>query len=434
MTKVILLFGVSNHNRFLDKCNRDALLFRIESCGNLDPTAGISETVGRIYLLFHRATNRLERIVLMAQHPECTTPAGQRSTTYRRIVIQDLLLNLALALSFTPILSDTSFWAAFVEEARCKNILDTRTASIVAAAIDTIQQDICNFTITEATDPDCPQVLREFASSKCYGMRWIDTVLGQYAGGHTVEAVAARGFPNLKAARRNYVLLNRPKGFPSLRKAHEAAMIVNRAKGFPGMQAAQKVSLAMRRAAGFPDLEIARKIGLEVNRANGFPNLKAALEVNRASGFQNTKGALKKAWEASRLSGYKGSKEVLKRAREVLRERGNPGLQTAARNKIQKRLKRAVEELDLVRPADGQPGSRVARKCALCLSDVRDDETPLYTREGLYVVLSKQIKHETCGCSLNLSRHRMLVPKCDGVKTINWDKVRRVRKKDTRAH
>lgn len=340
-----------------------------------------------------------------------------------------------LALSFTPILPNASFWVASVEEARCKNISDTYTGSIVAAAMDKIQRDICNFTITEATDPDCPQVLREFASSECSGMRWIDTVLGQCAGGHTVEAVAARGFANLKAARRNYVLLNRPKGFPSLRAATEVAMKVNRARGFPGLQVAQKVSLAMRRAAGFPGLETARKIALEVNRANGFPNLKAALEVNRANGFQNTKEPLKKAWEASRLSGYKGCKEGLKRAREVCRERGHPGLQTAARNKIQKRLKRAVEEFDLVRPADGQPGSRVARKCALCLSDVRDDESPLYTREGLYVVLSKQIRHEICGCSLNPSRSRVLVPKCDDVKTIQWDTIRhQVRKKGTRAH
>jgi len=203
------------------------------------------------------------------------------------------------------------------------------------------------------------------------------------------------------------------------------------------MRAAARAALGANRAAGFPGLKIASKVALEVNRANGFPNLKKALEVNRANGFQNTKGSLKKAWEASRLSGYKSSKEVLKKAREVSRERGCPGLPTAARNRIQERLERAVREFDLVRPADGQPGSRVARKCALRLSEVRDDKSPLYTREGTYVVLSKRIQHEPYGCALNPSRERQLVPKCDGVKTVSWRRIRsvdRVRKNVTRPH
>jgi hypothetical protein len=85
MTKVILLFGVSNHNRFLDNSNRDASLFRIESCGNLDPTAKISQTLVRVPL-----------------SPPQWTRSSKISVT-------------------SPL------------------------------------------TITEATDPDCPQVLREFA-------------------------------------------------------------------------------------------------------------------------------------------------------------------------------------------------------------------------------------------------------------------------------
>lgn len=118
--------------------------------------------------------------------------------------------------------------------------------------MDTIQQDIRNFTITEVTNPDCPQVFQEFIGSEYRRKRWIDTVLVQNASGHTVEAVAARDFSNLKAARENYVLPHRPQGFPSIRVAAEVAMKVNRARGFPGLQAAQRAALAANRAAGFP--------------------------------------------------------------------------------------------------------------------------------------------------------------------------------------
>lgn len=90
---------------------------------------------------------------------------------------------------------------------------------------------------------------------------------------------AARGLANLTAARRNYVLLNRPQGCPCPRAAREVAWKVNLARYFLGLQAAQKVSIAMCRAAGYPGLETSRKIALEVYRAKGFSNLKAVLEI-----------------------------------------------------------------------------------------------------------------------------------------------------------
>lgn len=423
MTKVVLLFGVANHSRFLDQRSHDDSPFRIESCGNLDPTALENDTVGQIYLLFHKKSNQLERILLMAQHPECTTTAGQRCITYRRVILQDLLLNLALALSFTPIIPNTCVWTASVEKGRYRNISDVRTGSIVAAAMDKIQQDICNFTITQATDSGCPQILQESTRPEYDKFRWLDAVIGQHASGHTVEGVAAKGFPNLKAARKNYVLLNRPKGFPTLKAAAKVAAEVNRAKGYPGLRAARVIAHASRRAAGYPGLDAARRVAVEVNRASGWANLKAALAVNRASGFQNTKGALKKAWEASRLSGYAGSKKVLERARQVSKERGHPGLQTARKNRIQERVERGVTKYDLVRPADNQP-SRVARKCALCGSNVTDDEAPLYTREGAYVTISKEMRHEICACSHKPTKLRQLVPRRDDVKKISWVAIR----------
>lgn len=83
----------------------------------------------------------------------------------------------------------------------------------------------------------------------------------------------------------------------------------------------------------------------------------------------------------------------------MFRERGHPGLKMAARNNIHKR---AGEDFDLVRPADGQLGSRVARGCALYLSDLRVDKSTLYTREGLYVVLSKRIIYKKLVAALSL--------------------------------
>ncbi|RSL56964.1 hypothetical protein CEP54_008531 [Fusarium duplospermum] len=141
---------------------------------------------------------------------------------------------------------------------------DIRTDSILAAAMETIQQHIRTFTVTKVTDPGCPHVLQGFISPEYHGKRWIDTVLGQ-------------------------------SGFPSLKLAKEVAMKVDHARGFPGMQAAARAALGANRVAGFLGLKIARKVALEVKHANGFPNLKKEPKVNGANGFQNIKGALKKA-------------------------------------------------------------------------------------------------------------------------------------------
>jgi hypothetical protein len=406
-TKVVLLFGTANHNRFQSELINQSK-FRIKHLGNLDPVS-TDQTCGRVYLLFQKSPNQLERIVLMVFHPENTLGTRIRDITYRKAVVQDLLINLATSLSFTPLPLIANYYTASVEKAYFGDKAGSDISPVVSAAMRRIQHDIRDFVITRPADSRCPDILRDSIDDRLDAEeRWLENILGQQVDGYTAENNRMTGFPNLKLAHE----VNRANGFPGLKLAHE----VNRANGFPAV-----------------------KFAVEANRATGFQNLKLALAANRATGFQNTKGALKKAWEGSRLSNYEGSKRVLVRAREVNIAKGCPGLQTAAKNRIEERLQRAVSEFGLVRPDAGKHGSQVSRQCSLCHSKVRDDDTPLYTQDGRYVAVSQKILQSPCQCSHARTKSRILVPTDDTVRTISWDAVRgkgkvRNRKKGKRTH
>jgi hypothetical protein len=202
---VIVLYGASNVKELEQVRGTEYCHYDVVKAGNLDPTASEGVHAGRVYLLFKTGTKTLRHIILTALHPEMFISCR---ATYCQAHIQDLVTELSMALSYTPLEIVPDFWFRRLSEIIRRDITMNED-KLICEAMTLIRQEVATYQVINA-------------SSDCLSAELASEI---QSASHSTSLL------------NGYLETNRPSG-------SQMAWEVNAVTGHPGLQKAHEVNVA----------------------------------------------------------------------------------------------------------------------------------------------------------------------------------------------